>query len=138
LQHSNPLNTAVAYQGGSEKSGTVKDPLVGSKIGGVNVFGGGLGLYKGNKITGGLGLSGDTSCADHMIAWRVRNKLKLDEMATVGGVSGDPTRPDNIIFDDLNGNKNKLTEGFEQPDCLNTKKDGKWVTDPSNDLPKVK
>jgi uncharacterized protein GlcG (DUF336 family) len=138
LQHSNPVNTQVAYQGNSAKIGTAKDPMVGSKIGGVNVFGGGLGLYKVNKITGGLGLSGDTSCADHMIAWRVRNKLNLDEMAKVGGVSGDTTHPDNIIFDELNGNKNKATDGFEQADCLNTKKDGKWITDPTKDLPKVK
>lgn len=138
LQHSNPVNTQVAYQGNFDKIGTAKDPMVGSKIGGVNVFGGGLGLYKANKVIGGLGLSGDTSCADHMIAWRVRNKLNLDEMSKVGGVSGDATRPDNIIFDDLNGNKNKTTDGFEHPDCLNTKKDGKLVTDPTKDLPKVK
>jgi uncharacterized protein GlcG (DUF336 family) len=138
LQESNPVNTQVAYQGNSEKYGSAKDPLVGSKIGGVNVFGGGLGLYKSNKIIGGLGVSGDTSCADHMIAWRLRNKLNLDEMSKVGGVSGDIVRPDNIIFDELNGNKNKTLEGFEHPDCLNTKKDNKWVTDPTKDLPKVK
>jgi uncharacterized protein GlcG (DUF336 family) len=138
LQLSNPVNTQVAYQGNAEKNGTAKDPMIGSKIGGVNVFGGGLGLYKANKIIGGLGVSGDTSCADHMIAWRVRNKLNLDEMSKVGGVSGDTTHPDNIIFDELNGNKNKTTEGFEHPDCLNTRKDSKWVTDPTKDLPKVK
>lgn len=138
LQHSNPVNTTVAYQGKSQNIGTAKDPMVGAKIGGVNVFGGGLGLYKANKVVGGLGLSGDTSCADHMIAWRVRNKLNLDEMFKVGGVSGDATRPDNIIFDELNGDKSKTTDGFEQPDCLNTKKDGKWITDPTKDLPKVK
>ena len=43
--------------------------------------------------------SGDTSCADHNIAWRVRNLLGLDHMAGVGGVSGDATRPDNIVYD---------------------------------------
>ena len=36
-------------------------------------------------------------CADHNIAWRTRNTLALDYVP--GGVSGDPTRPDNIVYD---------------------------------------
>src|SRR2546421_3164516 len=48
------------------------------------------------SVVGGLGVSGDTSCADHHIAWRVRNNLGLDHLFEVGGVSGDPQRPDNI------------------------------------------
>ena len=44
-------------------------------------FGGGLALYAtGKVIRGGLGVSGDTSCADHFIAWRVRHILGLDHM----------------------------------------------------------
>jgi hypothetical protein len=69
----------------------------------VNVFGGGLGLYarvgSADKVLGGLGVSGDTSCADHMIAWRVRNNLGLDHLKGINGVSGDADRPDNIIYD---------------------------------------
>src|SRR5689334_4228527 len=66
LQHSNPVDTDSAYQGPSALFGTPNDPLVGDKVGGVNVFGGGLGLYTtSQKIIGGVGLSGDTSCADH-------------------------------------------------------------------------
>ena len=34
-----------------------------------------------------------------MVAWRVRNILGLDKFGSVGGVSGDSKRPDNIIFD---------------------------------------
>src|SRR5438552_1080709 len=46
LQHSNPVDTAdTAYKGPSTNYGTSNDPMTGSKIGGVNVFGGGLGLY---------------------------------------------------------------------------------------------
>lgn len=48
LQHSNPVDTQVAYRGPSENIGTVNDPMVGHKIGGVNVFGGGLALYNSN------------------------------------------------------------------------------------------
>src|SRR5262249_27251815 len=42
LQESNPVNTSVAYQGPSSQYGTANDPMVGDKIGGINVFGGGL------------------------------------------------------------------------------------------------
>src|SRR3954471_705033 len=75
LQFSNPVDTSVAYGGASTQFGMANDPMVGKRIGGVNVFGGGLGLYgAGKKLVGGVGVSGDTSCADHSIAWRVRNK----------------------------------------------------------------
>ena len=59
LQESNPVNPAVAYVGSSATWGTAGDNLVGQKIGGVNVFGGGLALYNGGLV-GGLGVSGDT------------------------------------------------------------------------------
>jgi len=36
--------------------------------GGQIFFGGGVPLYAGGQIIGGLGISGDTSCADHEIA----------------------------------------------------------------------
>jgi uncharacterized protein GlcG (DUF336 family) len=49
--------------------------MVGKKIGGVNVFGGGLALYDGSGVIGAVGVSCDTSCADHNIAWRVRKTL---------------------------------------------------------------
>jgi hypothetical protein len=50
--------------------------MVGQRIGGVNVFGGGLPLYNARKqLVGAIGVSGDTSCADHNIAWRTRARL---------------------------------------------------------------
>jgi uncharacterized protein GlcG (DUF336 family) len=124
LQASNPVNTAVSYAGESTAYGTANDPMVGSKIGGVNVFGGGLALYgTGETIVGGVGVSGDTSCADHMIAWRVRNILGFDHLGSVAGVSGDPMRPDNIIYDitsNPNGGTGISAGGFGHPKCLNT------------------
>ena len=43
-------------------------------------------MYAAGKVlVGGVGVSGDTSCADHLIAWRVRNNLGLDHLAGVGG-----------------------------------------------------
>jgi uncharacterized protein GlcG (DUF336 family) len=120
LQHSNPVDTGNAYQGPSALFGTSNDPLVGDKVGGVNVFGGGLGLYAaGQKLIGAVGVSGDTSCADHNIAWRVRHNLGLDHLAGVGGVSGDSARPDNIVFD-IDPNTGKSAGGFGHPECINT------------------
>jgi hypothetical protein len=102
--------------------------MEGSKIGGVNVFGGGLALYAaGKKIVGGVGVSGDTSCADHNIAWRVRNNLGLDHLSGVGGVSGDSARPDNIIFDikdNPNGGTGISAGGYGHPMCANTSGSG--------------
>ena len=99
LQESNPVDTSVAYKGPSSRNGTAQDPMVGFKIGGVNVFGGGVALYApGNILVGAVGVSGDTSCTDHGVAWRVRGTLNLDHLAGVNGVSGDPQRPDNIVY----------------------------------------
>lgn len=100
LQHSNPVNTEVAYRGDSELIGTEKDPMVGGKIGGVNVFGGGLALYTADgTLVGGLGVSGDSSTADHNIAWKLRKALGMDYVPA--GVAADGT--DNIINDFVGG-----------------------------------
>jgi uncharacterized protein GlcG (DUF336 family) len=124
LQESNPVNPAVAYGGSATNYGTVNDPMVSLKIGGVNVFGGGLGLYNSSGVlVGGIGVSGDSSCADHNIAWRTRNILELDylDTANAGGVSGDPRRPDNIVYDiksqpfQTNG---VSASGWGHPNCV--------------------
>ena len=124
LQESNPVDTQAAYAGPSSNYGAPQDPMVGDKIGGINVFGGGLALYgPGKKIVGAIGVSGDTSCADHNIAWRVRNNLGLDHLSGVGGVSGDSARPDNIVFDitpNPNGGTGISAGGFGHPTCPNT------------------
>jgi uncharacterized protein GlcG (DUF336 family) len=98
LQASNPVDTDVAYRGNPANNGQTNDPMVGGRIGGVNVFGGGLALYNADdRIVGAVGVSGDSSCADHNIAWRTRHNLNLDFVPA--GVSGDATRPDNIVYD---------------------------------------
>ena len=117
LQFSNPVDPTVAYGGNPKHYGQPNDPMVGNRPGGVNVFGGGLGLYNDGKIIGGLGVSGDTSCHDHNIAWRVRYALGLDDMPGVTGFSGDAARPDNIVLDTFNGNHNGVTDVFENAEC---------------------
>jgi uncharacterized protein GlcG (DUF336 family) len=111
LQASNPVDTSVAYSGASSAFGSETDPMVGKRIGGVNVFGGGLALYDAKgAIVGALGVSGDTSCADHNIAWHTRHGLKLDYVPA--GLAKDKT--DAIIYDIAGG---KSAGGFGHPDC---------------------
>ena len=96
LQFSNPVDTTAAYAGDSALYGTVTDPLVTKKIGGVNVFGGGLALYNNSGVLlGAIGVSGDSSCADHNIAWRTREALELDHVPAGVAANGD----DNIVYD---------------------------------------
>lgn len=95
LQFSNPIDINVVYEGDAEKYGSTEDSMIGQRAGGVNVFGGGLALYdKDGKLVGAIGVSGDTSCADHNIAWKTRHALKLDYV--LNGVS--ETGDDNIIY----------------------------------------
>lgn len=111
LQDSNPVDVNVAYKGKASDFGTQKDPMIGKRIGGVNVFGGGVALYNDKgEIVGGLGVSGNSSCADHNIAWRTRHALKLDYVTA--GVA--PTKDDQIIFGE---------GGFTHPKCAGTEHD---------------
>lgn len=118
LQDSNPVDVDAAYEGPASAFGTNKDPMVNEVIGGVNVFGGGLALYNAQgKIIGALGVSGDTSCADHNIAWRARNGLKLDYVTS--GVSAD--KNDQIVYDIASNGKS--AGGFGHPKCMGTESD---------------
>ncbi len=118
LQHSNPVDPEDAYKGPAENFGQANDPLVGHRAGGVNVFGGGLALYNKNHIlAGAIGVSGDTSCADHNIAWRTRHTLKLDYVPA-GVNDADPARPDNINYSGLGGAVlGTLAFDFAHPVC---------------------
>jgi uncharacterized protein GlcG (DUF336 family) len=112
LQESNPVNTEAAYGGDADDYGTADDFMVGKRIGGVNVFGGGLALYNAaGEIIGAVGVSGDTSCADHNIGWKLRDALALDFVP--GGVSA--TGDDNIIYDI--GADGVSESGFGHPEC---------------------
>jgi uncharacterized protein GlcG (DUF336 family) len=105
LQHSNPVDTNAAYDGPATAFGTLRDPMVGQRVGGVNVFGGGLALYNANRVlVGAIGVSGDSSCADHAIAWRTRNTLLLDFVPGGVGVN--------------NNDQISYTGAWSQPHCV--------------------
>jgi uncharacterized protein GlcG (DUF336 family) len=103
--------SAESNSGDAAMFGTPNDPMIGKRIGGVIVFGGGLGLYDGNNIVGGLGISGDSACADHNVAWRVRKALTLDKVPA--GVN--PQRKDAIVYD-MNA-AGQSASGFGHPKC---------------------
>ena len=98
LAGGNPVSPEDAYKGPFDQYGTKNDPMVGNRVGGTITFGGGLGLYDGANAIGGLGLSGDTACADHSTAWRVRIGLgmvptPLTDRITLDNASGHPHCP---------------------------------------------
>jgi len=130
LQFSNPVDPKEAYDGEASNFGTSHDPMVNTRVGGVNVFGGGLALYAANgDILGAVGVSGDSSCADHNIAWRTRANLRLDYVPA--GVSGNASRPDNIVYDIVGG---QSASGWGHPHCVNPSGE----TSVANSLPAVR
>lgn len=107
LASGNPLDASVAYDGDFSTYGTESDPLIGKRVGGTITFGGGLGLYDGATPIGGLGLSGDTACADHSTAWKTRVRLKMTpsneaDKITFNNVSGHPHCPNDADTSGVN------------------------------------
>ena len=102
LNNSNPFNPDYLPQGSG----------IGRVPGGVITFGGGVALYAAGKVIGGLGLSGDTACADHVIAYRMRRAANLGLDILPGGVG--PGGTDNIIY------ANGTPTGFQHPHCGNS------------------
>jgi uncharacterized protein GlcG (DUF336 family) len=137
LQESNPVNPSVAYAGSPAQYGTKSDPLKGKRIGGVNVFGGGLALYAAGKKVGALGVSGDTSCRDHAFAWRVRDALGMKALGTgittvnlnAAGVAqtplkyavaATPLQGDEMILGNPNDTAANYWNAWAQPLCPNS------------------
>ena len=128
LATSDPPNPQAVI-GNPASLGTPNDPMVGKAVGGVIVFGGGLALYNSSgKIVGGLGLSGDTSCTDHIIAWKVRHNLHLDHVP----MGPSPAHDDNMILDYKNVSS---PSGFGHPDCKGGMEPSYIVESLSKDFP---
>ena len=112
LTTSAPPNPQAVFEGSLQQFGETNDPFVGKPIGGIIVFGGGLPLYEHRgHIVGGLGVSGDTSCADHVVAWKLRHNLKLDAIPTGPAPGGN----DNLVLDV--GGDGKSLSGWGHPTC---------------------
>ena len=102
LNESNPFNPAYLANGSG----------IGATPGGIITFGGGVPLYVNGKVIGGLGLSGDSSCTDHTIAYRMRRDAGLDKIP--GGVGFNKT--DNIDYPA----QGQQPSGFQHPHCFPT------------------
>ncbi len=87
--------------------------------GGLIFFGGGVALYNGNQIIGGLGISGDTSCADHEIAKRVRNAAGMNP-------------PGGATVDDITYSSADGASVFTHPLCPNTYRNGTFIGTEAN------
>jgi uncharacterized protein GlcG (DUF336 family) len=105
LNNSNPFNPDFLTP-------ATPDPALGQYVGGMITFGGGVALYDKGEIIGGLGVSGDTSCADHVIAYRTRRMAGLGKVPKGVGFNG----TDNIDY----LAKGEAPNGFKHPHCLTT------------------
>lgn len=119
LQFSNPVDANVGYAGSPENYGQGgNDPAVGKRIGGINVFGGGLALYNSQKVKiGAIGVSGDTSCTDHAVAWRLRTAMALNNVPG-GFISGyTPTQAGALGDEMIINTAGAVTNAYKQPSC---------------------
>lgn len=66
-------------------------------------------------LLGALGVSGDSSCADHNIAWKTRDDLDLDYVPSGVSATGD----DNIIYDleETSTGRMVSASGFGHAEC---------------------
>jgi uncharacterized protein GlcG (DUF336 family) len=102
LNNSNPFNpTELEISAG-----------VGKAVGGIITFGGGVPLYQDGKVIGGLGLSGDSACTDHVIAYRMRKSAGFDRIPKGVGPNG----TDNIDYLAAG----EAPNGFKHPHCFPT------------------
>lgn len=128
LQHSNPVDGSRAYLGNANNYGKANDPLVGKRVGGVNVFGGGLAVYIGGNKVGAIGVSGDTSCADHTFAWKVRQLLSGEPTHGTGittanylpdGTGATPLAGATVGDEMIVGTSDAYWGAWSQPSCPN-------------------
>lgn len=101
LNNSNPFNPDFLPQKKGE----------GEVAGGIITFGGGVPLYVGGKVIGGLGVSGDSACADHVIAFRMRAMAALTGGIPSGVGSGGT---DDIAY----LAPAEAPNGFKHPHCF--------------------
>ena len=120
LAASNPVHEEAFYVGEASSWGTEEDPVVGRRVGGTMVFGGGLAIYdEEGELVGGLGVSGDESCTDHVVAWKVRHALNFDNVPA--GVT--KAEDDNIVHDlsvDPASGRMQSAGGYGHPTCSAT------------------
>lgn len=110
LASANPFNPECMVVPGDADSSN------GKLCGGIIGFGGGLALYREGRRVGGLGVSGDTACADHEVAKGIRDLAGL--------TPADGRGADDIVYAERDG-----PSIFAHPLCPNTFRDGQKIGD---------
>ncbi len=108
LNDSNPFNPAFLAPPAGTAGG------LNQIAGGIITFGGGVPLYSGDHVVGGLGISGDTACTDHEIAKRVRDLAGLNP-------------PGGAFADDISYSSVDGASVFTHPLCVNTWRNGMFI-----------
>jgi uncharacterized protein GlcG (DUF336 family) len=110
VNHSNPFDPKynIPPSGNGPSRGQIAAGLI--------TFGGGVALYSGSRVMGGLGVSGDTACADHEIAKRVRMLAGMDP-------------PGGALVDDIKYSAADGPSIFSHPACINTWRNGVKIPD---------
>jgi uncharacterized protein GlcG (DUF336 family) len=111
VNNSNPFNPSY-LAGPSQTSAGGTNQVAGGLI----TFGGGVPIYRDGRVIGGLGVSGDTACADHEIAKRVRDLAGLNP-------AGGPL-VDDIVYRNVDD-----PSVFAHPVCPNTRRNGAMLGD---------
>jgi uncharacterized protein GlcG (DUF336 family) len=112
LNNSNPFDPKFLAPPGDQGGGQAQI------AGGIITFGGGVPLYLGGQIIGGLGVSGDTACADHEVAKRVRGLAGLNP-------------PGGPLADDITYSFPDGPGPFTHPHCPNTVRNGIALPNPT-------
>ena len=127
-----PMSTARMYTnaqpGGALYGAAAANPFhpdclgerkgIGKVCGGTIVFGGGLPLYdEQGQVVGGLGVSGDTPCADHEVAKVIRALAGL-------------TPPGGNHVDDIVYAVDEPASPYTHPLCMNTYRNGVALGNP--------
>jgi len=100
------INTSLnPYTGDPKTWGTLKDLLIGKRIGSTNTMPGGLPLYDKTKTkVGAIGVSGDFRCTDHVIAWKVRENLRNGAYTVANNAFGLSAAHNDAMIQDIDAN----------------------------------
>lgn len=93
------------YAGTPKAWGTEHDPLLGKRLGSTNTMAGGLPLYDSTKTkVGAIGVSGDFRCTDHVVAWKVREKLRTGAYTVANNAFGLSAAHNDAMMQDIDVN----------------------------------
>lgn len=108
------------FVGDPKTWGTPSDPLVGKRIGGTAAVPGGLSLWDSTKTkVGAIAISGDFRCTDHVIAWKVREKLRKGAYSVANVPYGLSSAHNDALVQDVDPVTRQSKSGYGYFVCAN-------------------